>query len=274
MSISQSIIYGLVSGLTEFLPVSSQGHQGIMLQLFGLSNREPLRDLIVHFAMILSLLYSCKPLLSKIRREHQLASRSRRRRSKAVRAQYDLRLVKSAGFPLLVVFLVYFITKQYELKPLHLALFFCINGILLIVPEYIRHGNKDARFMTGMDGILLGLFGALSALPGISRIGIMNAYCLSRGADRQHALNWLLVLTLPMLVVFILFDILGLFTIGFGLLTFGGFLGYLVSGIMAFVGGYFGIRMVRFLTVRPGFAGFAYYSWGAALFSLVLYLIA
>lgn len=274
MSIFESILYGLVSGLAEFLPVSSQGHQGIMMQVFGLSNREPLRDLFVHIAMILSLLYSCKPLFLRIRREHQLASRSRRRRSKAIRTQYDLRLIKSAGFPLLIGFLLYFTTKQYELKPLYLALFFCINGIILMVPEYIRHGNKDARFMTGLDAVLLGLLGALSALPGISRIGSMNAYCLSRGTDRQHALNWLLVLTMPMIVLFILFDIVELFTLGFGILTFVGFLGCLISGVMAFVGGYFGIRMVRFLTVRPGFVGFAYYSWGAALFSLVLYLIA
>lgn len=274
MSIFESIVYGLVSGLTEFLPVSSQGHQAIMMQLFGHSNREPFRDLIVHIAVILSLLYSCKPLFSRIRREHLLSNRSRRRRTKAIRTQYDLRLIKTAGFPMLLVFLVYFITQHYETKPIYLALFFCINGIVLIIPEYIRHGNKDARFMTGMDAFMLGLFGALSAFPGISRIGTMSAFCLSRGADRQHALNWLLVLTLPMLVVFMLFDIIGLFTIGFGMLTFVGFLGCLISGVMAFVGAYLGIRMIRFLTVRPGFAGFAYYSWGAALFSLVLYLIA
>ena len=230
MSIFESILYGLVSGLTEFLPVSSQGHQGIMMQLFGMSDREPLRDLFVHLAMIISLIYSCKPLLYKIRREHQLTNRSKRRRSKAVRTQYDLRLIKTIGFPLLVVFLIYFTTRQYEQKPLYLALFFCINGIVLLVPEYIRHGNKDARFMTGMDGILLGILGGLSAFPGISRIGIMNSYCLARGTDRQQALNWFLILTMPMLVLFIFFDIFGLFTVGFGILSFLDFLGCVRNG--------------------------------------------
>lgn len=274
MSIFESILYGLFSGMAEFLPVSSQGHQAIMMQLFGLNAREPVRDIIVHIAILFALLNTCKPLFSRIRREHLLATRSRRRKNTVRMAQYDIRLIKTAAFPMLAGFLIYIAGKNYEFQPLSLALFLCINGIVLIVPEYIRHGNKDARFMTGWDGILLGLLGALSAFPGISRIGIMNAYCLSRGSDRQHALNWLLLLSAPMLVLLLGFDIFNLFTLGFGSFSFVIFLGYVLSGVMAYIGSYFSIMIIRFLTVRAGFSGFAYYSWGTALFSLVLYLIA
>lgn len=274
MSIFESILYGLVSGMAEFLPVSSQGHQAIMMQLFGLSGREPVRDIIVHLAILFALLNTCKPLFSRMRREHILSTRSRRRKKTVRMAQYDLRLIKTAAFPMLAGFLIYIAVRSYEFQPLYLALLLCINGIVLIIPEYIRHGNKDARFMTGWDGILLGLLGALSAFPGISRIGIMNAYCLSRGSDRQHTLNWLLILSAPILILFLGLDIFNLFTLGFGSFSFIIFVGYVLSGIMAYIGGYFGIMIIRFLTVRTGFAGFAYYSWGTALFSLVLYLIA
>lgn len=274
MSFFESILYGLVSGFTEFLPVSSQGHQAIMFSLFGLDAREPLRDVFVHIAVLIALMVTCKPLITRLRREQALLSRSRRRKHTDRRGQYDLRLIKTAGFSLVLGLLFYIVTRKFEFELRYLVIFFCINGLLLIVPEYIRHGNKDARFMTGLDGFLLGVFGACSALPGISRVGMMNAYALTRGADRQQTVNWVLALSVPVLVLYLGFDVYNLFSIGIGIAGFLGVLSCIVSGLMAFLGSYFGIRLVRFLTVQTGFAGCAYYSWGAALFAFVLYLIA
>lgn len=274
MSIFESILYGLISGFTEFLPVSSQGHQALMFSLFGLSAREPLRDLFVHIAVLVALIVTCKPLTTRLRREQALLSRRRRKKNTERKGQYILRLVKTAGFPLVLGSLFYLVTRKYEFQLQHLVLFFIINGIILMIPEYIRHGNKDARHMTGLDSILLGAFGACSVFPGISRIGMINGYAIIRGADRQQTINWALVLSLPVLVLFIGFDTYNLFSIGIGIVGFLGFLSCLISGVMAFIGAYFSVRTVRFLTVQTGFAGCAYYSWGAALFAFVLYLIA
>jgi hypothetical protein len=45
-----------------------------------------------------------------------------------------------------------------------------------------------------------------------------------------------------------------------------------LASLTAFVGSYLGITFIRFLAVKVGFSGFAYYSWGAALFAFILYL--
>lgn len=274
MSFFEGIIYGFISGFTEFLPVSSQGHQAIMFKLFGLGSREPLRDLFIHIAVLLCLLISCKQLFGRIRREQMLAVRTKKRRNADRRSQYDLRLIKTAGIPLVAGMFFYIAVKKYEFDIPCLILFFAINGLLLIIPEYIRQGNKDARFMTGWDSIILGLAAACSVFPGISRTTMMNAYSMSRGADRQHVLNWILVLTFPVLLLFMGFDIFNMFSIGVGVSSFVGVISCLISGVMAYIGGYLGILFIRFLTVRTGYAGFAYYSWGTALFTFVLYLIA
>ena len=52
MGIIGSILYGFVSGLTEIMPVSSQANQYLMRQLLGVQQREPIRDMLVHFAVI------------------------------------------------------------------------------------------------------------------------------------------------------------------------------------------------------------------------------
>lgn len=274
MSVFESLIYGVVSGFSEFLPVSSQGQQALLLWLFGADYREPIRDLIVHIAVLISLLVACRPLMVRLRREQLISTRRRGRHTANRRGLYELRLIKTAAFPLIVGLFFYVVTREYETDPLRLILFFALNGLVLIVPEYIRHGNKDARFMTGWDGVLLGILGAVSVLPGLSRIGTMNAYTLARGADRQQSINWILLLSIPALIFFIGFDVYQLFTVTFGGINFSVILGYLLSGLSAFVGGYFSIILIRFLTVRTGFAGFAYYSWGMAAFTFVLYLIA
>ena len=272
VSIFESIIYGFVSGFSEFLPASSQGHQAIMFSLFGMTTRDPLRDLLVHIAVLLSFTISCKPLLSHMRREQVLAARRKGRRTER-RGLYDLRLVKAAGLPLLVGLVFYILTKKYEFKLLYVALFFVANGVLLLIPEYIRHGNKDARFLTGFDGLILGISGALSVFPGISRVSTMHAYGIARGADRNYVMNWILILSVPALFVYLGFDIFNIFAVGINYFGFLHILGSIISAVAAFAGGYFGIRLLRFLTVRTGFAGFAYYSWGAALFTFILYLI-
>ena len=64
MSFLESLIYGLVSGLSEFLPVSSLGHQALMLRLFGLGNREPGRDVFVHIGILVALISACRAMFN------------------------------------------------------------------------------------------------------------------------------------------------------------------------------------------------------------------
>ena len=273
MTIFESIVYGFVSGLAEFLPVSSRGHQAIMMRLFGQDHRDPVRDFLVHIAVITALLLACKSLFVHLRREQMLSKRRRRKGTYDRKGIYDLRFVKTAVMPMLIGMLLYIATKGFEFTPLRLALFFAVNGIILIIPEHMAHGNKDARALTGWDGILTGFIAILASFPGISRVGTMSAFTTARGADRQAALNWILALSFPALVMLLGFDIVNLIIQGFDPISVIVLIGYLLAAAAAFAGGYFGIVILRYLTVQIGYTGFAYYSWGAAMFSFILYLI-
>ena len=82
-----------------------------------------------------------------------------------------------------------------------------------------------------------------------------------------------LLMSIPAVALRCLFDIITMFSLGLGIASFLGFLGCLLAAIGAFCGAYLAISIMRYLTVRAGFSGFAYYSWGAALFAFILYLI-
>ena len=55
MEYLQSLLLGLIQGLTEFLPVSSSGHLVLMRGLFGIEMTDPLAfDVAVHVATLLA----------------------------------------------------------------------------------------------------------------------------------------------------------------------------------------------------------------------------
>ena len=271
MQLLKAIILGIVQGLAEFLPVSGQAHQVIAMMLFGRIEREPLRDFFVHIAVLIALFVADGTMFEKIRRERRFATD--RRRSTPNKTLLDIRLTRAAAIPMGLLLFAYLYTGTWEHKPILVVLLLIVNGVALLLPEYLRHGNKDAMSVSGGEALLIGAASGLSALPGISRISGGLAVSTACGADRQNSVNWVLMLSVPALVLHLLFDIVNMFVIGFAGMTFLGFLGYFISAFTAFIGGYLSVTLLRLLSDRAGFSVFAYYSWGAALFTFVLYLM-
>ena len=269
----QSVVYGLLSGFTEFLPVSSNAHQILFRELFGMEFC-PLLDLFVHLASLFALLIGNRTVLVRIQREKLRYRRMRRSRNprSAASALYDSRLVMTATIPMMIVLLLQYVTISTVKTPL-MVLFLIVNGIIMLVPEHMRHANKNAQSMSGLDGIFMGLFGGLSALPGISRNGAVAAFAVARGADRQCAVDWALLLSIPALIVLVVLDLTAIISTGVGEISFVIVLSYIMAALAAALGGYLSIRLIRFMAVHLDFSGFAYYSLGVALFSFVLYLI-
>lgn len=271
MSWFESIVYGLVSGISDFLPISSQAHQSLLLQLFGDLNRDYVRDLFVHIALLLSVFSGCRNTIDQLRREQILRQRNRRTRT-GTGSLLEIRLMKNAAIPMVLGLLITSYISSKGTSLIWLSVLLIINGIVLYIPERMLQGNKDERAMTGLDSLLFGVSGALSALPGISRTGTMLSVLSSRGIGKQKALNWVLLLSAPALGAWIGLDIINIFSASAGNPFWANFGGYILSGISAYIGGYVGISVMRILRQRTGYSGFAYYSLGAALFTFILYL--
>ena len=274
MSLLESLIYGLISGFTEFLPVSSQAHQNLLIQLYGIDTPDPIRDLITHLSIFLALFSGCRVMLEHLRRERKLQLHKRRSYGSSPRILLDTRLVKNAAIPMLIGLLILSYVVNSNSSILFTAIFLLINGIILYMPSRMMQGNKDARSMTAFDSIFIGIAGALSAFAGISRVGCTTSAATARGAERQKALDWAFLLSIPALIALLGIDVLKIISHSGGISFWGSLFSYLLCAAGAYCGGYLSIMLMKFLTVRIGFSGFAYYSWGAALFTFILYLTA
>lgn len=275
MDIFAQLLYGLISGITEILPVSSQAHQALLRKLFGVAQREPLMDLMIHFGILMALITGCRTHISKLMRDQRMSVGVRKRAGvgRNLSGVYELRLVKAAALPLSVGLFSYLTFQQIEQSLLSVSVFLLLNGIMLYISGHMRQGNKEARSMTGLDGVLLGVSGAASAVPGISRIGIISCVAMARGADKRHSLNWALLLSIPALLVFMVIDILGILSVGIGTISASSILACIAASIAAFLGGYISILLLQFILVRVDLSGFSYYSWGLAMLSFILYLV-
>lgn len=267
----EALFYGMFTGFSEFVPVSSRAHGSILRYLFG-QEYDPLQAFMVRLGALLGLLVCCRQMLGKFLYEVRVTKRYSRTRSArgTLRGTYDLRLVKIAFVPMLLSLLFYSVGDSLENDRLMLSVFLVLNGIILFVTDHMRQGNKDARLMSGFDSIGIGVFSVFSAFPGLSRFGGNVVFAVVRGADKQHAVTWALLLSIPALILLMLMELISLLSGGWVL---GSFLCYLFTAAGSFIGAYLGILLVRTLAVRAGFSGYAYYCWGVAVFCFVLYLI-
>ena len=274
LNLLEALIYGLVSGITEFLPVSAQAHQVILLNLFGCTETNGLLNLFVHIGMFIALMVTSGSYIKRMYREYQFSKSTRRRRKREVNTQsvFDIHLVKMACIPVIIGFIFYNKTLQWGNSIPLIAIFMLLNGVILFIPMYLARGNKDSRNMSLLDSILFGLGSALSVFHGVSRIGAGVSLAVSRGADPQHAYKWSLILSVPVLLILSCFDLFLIFTVGIGQVDLMFVFKCILCGMCAYFSATVTITFMKTLTTRTGLAGFSYYSWGAALFAFILYL--
>ena len=267
------LIYGFFSGLFEFLPVSPQVHEQVIMKLMGLPDGGCGLSLAVHLGALAAVIASYYASISKLAREQKIATqpkRNRKRQPDCV-SLMKLRLLRIAAIPMVLSSLIAPWLMQYFGRMWLVAILAVLSGVVVLLPHYMTRANKDARTLSPLDATLIGMSGILGAIPGFSRVGFLTSVASMRGADRQFALEFTYLLMLPTLAALCAGDL--------GMMIFAGaaatvpFFAAALACAAAFGAGFVGIRLMRFLAVKVGYESLAYYTWGIAMFSFVLYLI-
>ena len=272
----ESCIYGLFFGLLDIIPVSAQAHSILLLKFFGVKASPDIMNLLIHMAIFAALYYGSQTQIVRIRRACALARVPKRKRKRPldVRSMMDWSMLKTMLIPaVLGVYLRQYTVGMYS-KLFLIALFLFVNGLILYVPQFFPTSNRDSRTLSRVEGLLMGLGGAVCAVPGISAIGATTSIASVCGVDRTYGLNMALMMNMGITVGLMVYDIMGIATNGFGMLSFLILIRYLFSAAAAFLGAKLGIKLMRLLAGGRGFSVFGVYCWGLALFTFILNLIA
>lgn len=272
----ESCIYGLFYGLLDIIPVSAQAHSVLLLKFFGVKASPDIMNLFIHLAVFAALYYSSQTQIIRMRRACALARVPKRKRKRPldVRSMMDWSMLKTMLVPaMLGVFMRQYTTELHS-KLVLLALFLFVNGLILYVPQFFPTSNRDSRTLSRVEGLLMGLGGALSAVPGISAIGTTTSIASVCGVDRTYGVNMALMMNMGITAGLMIYDVMGIAANGVGMLSFLILARYLFSAAAAYCGTLLGIKLMRHLSVGQGFSVFGVYCWGLALFTFILNLIA
>ena len=272
----ESCIYGLFSGLLDILPVSAQAHSLLLLKFFGVKASSDVLNLLIHLSVFTALYYSTQKHWVRMKRARALARIPQRKRKRPldVRSMMDFSMLKTMLVPALIGVFLRQYTEDLHTKQILIALFLFVNGVILYAPQFFPTGNRDSRTLSRVEGLLMGLGGMFSAIPGISAIGATTAIGSVCGVDRTYGLNMALMMNMGITAGLMIYDVLGIAANGLGVVTFGILIRYLLSAAAAFGGAVLGTKWMRILAEERGFAGFGVYCWGLALFTFILNLIA
>lgn len=272
----QSLIYGLLAGFLDIVPVSAQVHSTLLLKFFGLKETSDLMNLLVHLAVFAAVYYNSQTTLIRMNRARALARVPKRKRKRPLdeRSMMDWSLLKTMAVPALLGVYLRQYTQHLGGNLVLMALFLFVNGVILYVPQYFSTGNRDSRTLSRVEGLLMGLGGLASAVPGISAMGVTTSIASVCGVDRTYGLNMALMMNLVLTAGLVVYDVLGLIGSGFGTLSFGILVCCLLSAAAAFGGTMLGVKLMRRLASSAGYWFFGLYCWGLALFTFILNLMA
>lgn len=268
------ILFGFISGLADILPVSAPAHQWIFEVMIPDGTISAFTRLMVHMAIFGALYYTCNNQLIRIVRAVKLARIPKRRRKRPLdtKSLMELQMLKTMAIPVVIGFIFYMKAVAFVSTLMVMAVILLINGLILFIPQFLPGSNKDARSMTPIDSFMMGLGGGLAVLPGMSAIGVTTSIGSVRGGEKGFNFQIALTMDLGVILGMILMDFVGIFSTGMDVDGFMGFLCSCAAAAAAFGGALLGIRLMKKLAQKSGFGIFAYYCWGAALFSFILYL--
>ena len=252
MEIYQSIILGIVQGLTELLPISSSAHLTIIPWLFGWINNPDFVvafegfDVALHFGTLLAIgIYFFKDWIGLIKGGFNQVVK--KEKTTEGRMFWYIVLATIPGG------IIGFILDKYLSGVLEqsiiIAIALIVMGIILYIIDKKAPSKTDYEHMNLKQTFLIGLSQALAFIPGVSRSGVTMTTARAMGIKRESAARYSFMLSAPIVLAATVFKAKDfVFSLPF-------FIGIFTS----FIVGIFVIQFLLNYLKKGSFKGFAVY---------------
>ena len=277
MSILMAILLGIVQGVAEFFPVSSSGHLSIIQNLFKLGDGQSsvFFDVLLHLGTFVSICIVYRKDLKAMISDTVDFVRKRSDEEdgdRPVKPSVRMVMLVIAGtLPIIIALPLYgFIEKLFSFTGF-IGFALLMNGVILFAADRLaQKGAKNNRTMTMKDAIIIGFAQLVALIPGISRSGTTISVGMSRGLDRDFAVRFSLILSLPAVFGAMLVSLFNAVKQG---IVWSDFAALLVGFIIAAAVGVFVIMFLRRIMAKGKFGNFAYYCWGIGALAIILSII-
>ena len=230
--IVRSIVFGIVQGLTEFLPVSSSGHLEIAKYVMGddsVAQQSMMMTVVLHFATALSTIVVFRKEIGEIVSGLFKPSEDRSE------FWFCVKIVLSM-IPAAIVGVCFDeqIEALFSQQMLLVGLMLLVTGALLLMADRAKTTEKPVSIV---NAIIIGISQAIAILPGISRSGATISTSVLLGIDREKAARFSFLMVVPLIFGKMAKDVLSAVKDGTTLVDAGQMLPLTIGFVAAFVTG-------------------------------------
>lgn len=190
-SLIQALVLGIVEGLTEFLPVSSTGHQIIVADLMDFGGSRALAfNIIIQLGAIMALVWEYRQKIGRVVWDLP-------RQASAQRFSANILI---AFIPAVVLGLLFSdLIHHYLFNPITVATALVVGGLVMLWAERRSHRihTESVDDMPWTLALKVGLIQCLALIPGTSRSGSTIIGGLLCGLSRQAATEFSFFLAMP-----------------------------------------------------------------------------
>jgi undecaprenyl-diphosphatase len=264
MDLIQSILLGILQGITEFLPVSSSGHLALARALIG-QNLEPgiTFEIVVHFGSFCSIVVYYRKLIAEIITDLFKAltpvSLKEGHFIKDESVRFSFFILLSMIPAMIIGFTLKDTIEQLFINPFFVSVMLIVTGTILFSTRFVKNPQKE---VDGWRALLMGVAQAMAIIPGISRSGSTISVGLFSGVNRNSVANFSFLMVLPVLAGAMILEVQEISGTGIHsaeiAVLFAGFLASFLSGYLALT------YLIKILK-REKFHYFSYYCWAVGI---------
>lgn len=260
-NVLELILLGFVQGLTEFLPISSSAHLMLAMHFLNVDPSQGSLNALLHLGTLLAVFYYFRRRIWQLLRAPIKRDENRRL----------LLLLVAATFATAVFGLLLNSIARWDMFVLDhmwgVGIALVVTGSFMYFVEARlerkRTPQKSAHELGFAEALLIGFMQGFAVFPGLSRSGLTIAAGLWRGLNREAAVEFSFVLSIPAVL-------------GNALLSFPKALPQaeaLLGALIAALVGVLAIRFLLYMLIQKGLKPFAYYCVGVGLLAIILVFV-
>ncbi len=294
MSFFESILMGLIQGLTEFLPVSSSGHLAIFKQLFGMKDVGIAFDVLLHVGTLIAVFVAfhkdiwelivnavgiivdvCKNIAIWFKNfsKRKLLTEKKTKYIKVISTPYRrfVMLILVTTIPTGIMGIVFDdIIENASTALIIPGICLLITGVLLLIADNTPAGDKDSTNVSFKNAFGIGVCQGLATLPGISRSGTTIVACLVSKIDKTFAVKYSFIMSIPVILGAAVLQVPDLATESN---SGGDIASYIVGMLVAAVVGYICIKTMLNIVRKQKFKYFAYYCFVVGIAAIITFFV-
>ena len=280
-----ALFYGIVQGLAEFLPISSSGHLALFQSIFNIGNTENLFtfNIFLHigtlaavflmyrkdiFPLVPAFFTLCGKLFKGqlFLREEAEEGKKGKLTLNATPCEKMVIMIIIATLPLLLTVFYKDYVEMLNAYPKVIGGILIFNGVVLFVSDRLARTGKSLEGATAKDALTVGLLQAVAVVPGLSRSGTTITAGLLRGFDRDFAVKFSFILSIPTILGASILEIPDVIAEP---IPSADIPSYIIGMVTAAVVGFAAMKLLTLISKRSNFTVFSFYCWAVGIITVI-----